>query len=211
MYLPRDIDRAASPRLASSVMATYPMRRRRWTRAEYDRLIEIGFFQTDDRIELIGGELMVAEPESAEHYTAIRKSARALQAAFGPGWEVRQDGSIALDDESEPEPDIAVVPGAPEDYRDAHPSRPVLTLEISISSLATDRERKASLYARAGLSDYWILNLIARVLEVYREPVADAAAPYGWRYARREITAPPGRIAPLAAPAAPVAVADLLP
>jgi Uma2 family endonuclease len=192
-------------------MATYPTRTKRWTRAEYDHLIDLGVFQTEDRIELIGGELMVAEPESAEHYTAIRKSARALQAAFGPGWEVRQDGPIALDDESEPEPDIAVVPGAPEDYRHAHPSRPVLTLEISISSLATDRERKASLYARAGLSDYWILNLIARVLEVYREPVPDVAAPFGWRYASREIIAPPGRVAPLAMPRAPIAVLDLLP
>src|SRR6266849_2543083 len=142
-------------------MATYPTRTRRWTRAEYDRLIDIGFFQTDDRIELIGGELIVAEPQSAEHYTAIRKSARALEAAFGRGWEVRQQGPIALDDESEPEPDIAVVPGGSDDYRHAHPSRPALTMEISVSSLAIDRERKASLYARGGLSDYWILNLIA--------------------------------------------------
>lgn len=192
-------------------MATYPTRTRRWTRAEYDRAIELGVFHTEDRIELIGGELMVAEPQSPEHYTAIRKSARALEAAFGPAWEVRQDGPIALDDESEPEPDIAVVPGAPEDYRRAHPSRPALTLEISVSSLATDRERKASLYARAGLADYWILNLIAQVLEVYREPVPDAEARYGWRYARREVVPASGRIAPLAAPAALVAVADLLP
>ncbi len=192
-------------------MATYPTHTKRWTRAEYDRLIELGVFRTEDRIELIGGELIVAEPESPEHYTAIRHSARALEAAFGPGWEVRPDGPIALDDESEPEPDIAVVRGSPGDYRHAHPSRPVLTLEISVSSLAWDRERKASLYARAGLSDYWILNLIARVLEVYRDPIPDPAAPFGWRYAHREIVAPSGRIAPLAAPAAPVAVADLLP
>jgi Uma2 family endonuclease len=192
-------------------MAIYPTRTKRWTRAEYDRLIELGVFRKEDRIELIGGKLMVAEPESAEHYTAIRKSTRALEAAFDPGWEVRQDGPIALDDESEPEPDVAVVPGAPEDYRHAHPSRPVLTVEVSISSLATDRERKASLYARAGLADYWILNLIARVLEVYRDPVPDADAPFGWTYAHREIVEPSGRIAPLAAPAAPVAVADLLP
>jgi Uma2 family endonuclease len=192
-------------------MATYPTHTKRWTRAEYDRLIERGVFRTEDRIELIGGELIVAEPESPEHYTAIRHSARALEAAFGPGWEVRPDGPIALDDESEPEPDIAVVRGSPGDYRHAHPSRPVLTLEISVSSLAWDRERKASLYARAGLSDYWILNLIASVLEVYRDPISDLAAPFGWRYAHREIVGPSGRIAPLAAPAAPVAVADLLP
>ena len=192
-------------------MTTYPTRTRRWTRAEYDRLIELGVFKSEDRVELIGGELMVAEPESAEHYTAIRKSVRALEIAFGPGWEVRQDGPIALDDESEPEPDVAVVPGVPEDYRHAHPSRPVLTLEISVSSLATDRERKASLYARAGLSDYWILNLIARVLEVYRQPAPNASAPYGWGYARRDVIEHSGRVSPLAAPHATVIVGDLLP
>jgi Uma2 family endonuclease len=192
-------------------VTTYPTRIKRWTRAEYDRLIELGVFRKEDRIELIGGELMVAEPQSAEHYTAICKSARTLEAAFGPGWDVRMQGPISLDDESEPEPDVAVVPGIIADYRAAHPSRPVLTLEVSISSLATDRVEKGSLYARAGLADYWILNLITRVLEVYREPVPDAAAPYGWRYARREIVALCGRIAPLAAPATPVAVADLLP
>src|SRR6266850_7626822 len=171
-------------------MVDYEVRTRRFTRAEYERLIDLGVFQPGEAIELIGGELMVAEPQGAPHYTAIRKTAKALEAVFGPGWEVRQQGPIGLDDESEPEPDIAVVPGAPEDYRHAHPSRPALTLEISVSSLATDRERKASLYARAGLSDYWILNLIARVLEVYREPVPDAESPYGWTYAHREIVAP---------------------
>lgn len=192
-------------------MTTYRTQTRRWTRAEYDRLIELGIFQPGDPIELIGGELMVAEPQSAEHYTAIRKCAKALEAAFGPGWEVRTEGPINLDDESEPEPDVAVVPGSLDDYSRAHPSRPVLTLEISLSSLMVDRVRKGSLYARAGLADYWVLNLVNRTLEVYRGPVADAEALFGWRYARREVLAASGRVAPLAAPAASVAVAALLP
>jgi len=191
-------------------MATYGVRTRRWTRAEYERLIELGVFRPGEPIELIGGELMVAEPQSSEHYTAIRKCTRVLEAVFASGWEVRTQGPIGLDDESEPEPDVAVVPGSPDDYRHAHPSRAVLTLEVAQSSLSTDRERKGSLYARAGLEDYWVLNLIDRVLEVYREPVADGAAPFGWRYARRQVFAPSERVAPLAAPAM-VFVADLLP
>src|SRR5712692_9656816 len=192
-------------------MADYETRTRRFTRAEYERLIDLGIFQPGEPIELIGGDLMVAEPQGAEHYTAIRKSAKALEAAFGPGWEVRTQGPIGLDDESEPEPDVAVVPGSPDDYRSVHPSRPVLTLEVADSSLAIDRGRKGSLYARAGLADYWVLNLIDRTLEVYREPVPDAEAPFGWRYARRETVASSERIAPLAAPNALVSVADLLP
>ena len=71
-------------------MASYEPRTRRYSRAEYDRLIEQGVFQPDDRIELIGGELMVAEPKGAPHYTAVVKTARALEAAFGAGWYVHR-------------------------------------------------------------------------------------------------------------------------
>src|SRR5215470_2892738 len=192
-------------------MAAYEIKTRRWTRAEYDKLIELGFFQPDEPVELIGGQLMVAEPQGAPHYTAIQKAAKALEGAFGQGWVVRTQGPIWLDEESEPEPDVAVVRGTMEDYRSEHPSRPVLTVEVAESSLGSDRERKGSLYARAGLADYWVVNLIDRVLEVYREPAADSSAPYGWSYTRREVFDAAGRVAPLAAPAARVPVAALLP
>lgn len=192
-------------------MARYPVRTRRFSRAEYDRLIELGVFQPGEPIELIGGELIVAEPQGAAHYTAIRKIAKALEGAFGAAWEVRTQGPLGLDEESEPEPDVAVVPGAPEDYGHAHPSRPVLTVEVAESSLGLDRYRKGSLYARAGLPDYWVLNLVDRVLEVYREPVADAAAPFGWRYARRDVLDASAQVSPLAASASSIAVAHLLP
>src|SRR6476660_2542912 len=103
-------------------MASYETRTRRFSRAEYDRLIELGVFGEDEHIELIGGELMVAEPKRAPHYAATRKTARSLEAAFGPGWDVRTEGPIGLDADSEPEPDIAVVRGALEDYTHEHPS-----------------------------------------------------------------------------------------
>ena len=192
-------------------MATYETRTRRWTRIEYEKLVDLGIFQPGEPIELIGGELMVAELQGAAHYTAIRKTVRALEAAFGPGWEVRNQGPIGLDEESEPEPDVAVVPGGPEDYRSAHPSRTVLTVEVAESSLGSDRERKGSVYARAGLVDYWVLNLVDQVLEVYREPAADSSAPFGWRYARREVFDASAQVSPLAAPGASIRVADLLP
>jgi Uma2 family endonuclease len=192
-------------------MAGYEPKTRRFSRIEYEKLIDLGFFQPGDPIELIGGELMVAEPQSAGHYTAIAKTAKALEAAFGPGWNVRPQGPIGLDEESEPEPDVAVVPGSLDDYGSAHPSRPVLTVEVAESSLPIDRRHKGSLYARAGLTDYWVVNLVDRVLEVYREPVADSAAPFGWRYGRAEVLGADARVAPLAAPAASIPVARLLP
>jgi Uma2 family endonuclease len=192
-------------------MASYEAQTRRFSRAEYERLIELGVFQPGDPIELIGGELMVAEPQGAPHYTAIRKTAKALEAAFGPGWEVRTEGPIGLDDDSEPEPDIAVVPGIPDDYSRAHPSRPVLIVEVAVSSLALDRQHKGSVYARAGLPDYWVLNLVDRVLEVYREPAPDTSQPFGWRYARREVFDAAARVTPLAAPGSSIAVSQFLP
>jgi Uma2 family endonuclease len=192
-------------------MARYETRTRRFSRAEYEKLIELGVFQPGEAIELIGGELMVAEPQGAAHYTAIRKTAKALEGAFGPGWDVRTQGPIGLDEDSEPEPDVAVVPGDPGDYGRAHPSRPALTVEVAESSLGADRRRKGSLYARAGLPDYWVLNLVDRVLEVYREPAPDSAAPFGWRYARREVFDASGRATPLAAPGSSIPVAHLLP
>jgi len=192
-------------------MASYEARARRFSRAEYERIIDLGVFQPGEAIELIGGELMVAEPQSAAHYTAIQKTAKALEAAFGPGWTIREQGPIGLDEDSEPEPDVAVVPGSPEDYGRAHPSRPVLTVEVAESSLGVDRRHKGSLYARAGLDDYWVLNLADRVLEVYREPAPDAAAPFGWRYARRDVFDASARVTPLAAPGWSILVAYLFP
>ena len=189
----------------------YPLRTHHWTRAEYDRLIEVGDFQPGAAIELLGGALIVAEPQSGPHYTAIRLVEEALQRAFGLGWQVRTQGPIALDDESEPEPDVAVAAGSVRDYSLEHPARPVLVVEVSASSLSLDRGHKGSLYARAGLADYWVLNLVGRVLEVYREPVTDAAAAFGWRYGSTRTLDADALVAPLAAPEALIRVADLLP
>jgi Uma2 family endonuclease len=118
---------------------------------------------------------------------------------------------IALDDESEPEPDVSVVPGTFRDYHREHPSRPVLVVEVSESSLAFDREYKGSLYARNGVTDFWIINLVDNVLEVYRDPTPEAAAPYGWRYRALQHLRAGEFTSPLAARAANIAVVDLLP
>jgi Uma2 family endonuclease len=190
---------------------TEPMRTRRWTRREYDQLVESGFFREGDRVELLAGQLMVAEPQGARHMAAIHLAAEALRRAFGDGWYVRVQGPIALDDESEPEPDLAVVAGGPRDHATAHPAGPALVVEVAEWSLATDRRDKAGLYARSGVADYWIVNLPDGVLEVHRDPGPAAGAPHGWTY--RDVQRLPSgeRVFPLAAPFSAVAVADLLP
>jgi len=192
-------------------MATYPVRTRRWTRAEYDRLIDIGVFLPGEPLELLGGELIVSEPQGSAHYTAIGLVEDALRSALGPGWLVRSQGPIELDDESEPEPDIAVMRGDRRSYSHRHPSRPALVLEVAESSLAFDREHKGSLYARARLDDYWIVNLVDRVVEIYRRPVPDTSAPFGSRYASKEVLSAESSVELLEVPGAPILVSDLLP
>jgi Uma2 family endonuclease len=188
-------------------MAVIP---RRWKRTEYERLVELGVF-AGEPIELIDGLLVVAEPQGSHHVAGIVKTDYTVRAALPPGWIVRVQAPIALDDDSEPEPDLAVVPGAPGDHADGHPRRPALVIEVSESRLEADRIHKGSLYARGGIEDYWIVNLVDHVLEVYREPAPDASAPYGWRYRSTQRLPPSATVRPLAIPATAIAVADLLP
>ena len=186
-------------------------RTRRWSRAEYERLIDLGVFRPGERLELVAGELVVREPQGGPHATAVGLADDALRAAVGPGWTVRCQSPIALDDDSEPEPDVAIVAGRRRDYHRTHPQRPALVVEVADSSLRFDREEKGSLYARGGVADYWIVDLVSRALEVYRHPAPDPVAPFGWRYeAQLRLTAGE-QIAPLAAPHALIPVAELLP
>jgi Uma2 family endonuclease len=112
---------------------------------------------------------------------------------------------FVVGDDSEPEPDIAVVRGNPRDYIFAHPSNAVLLVEISDSTLDYDRRRKGPVYARADVPAYWIVNLVDRVVEVYREPTADR----GYQTVRRYH--PGETISPIDGTRAEIAVDDLLP
>ena len=183
----------------------------RWTRHEYERLIDHGFLDEDEPIELLDGLLLVKEPQHSPHRTAVLLAAKALERAFGEGWFVQTQSPIILDDRSEPEPDVCVVRGSPRDYVDSHPTRPVLIVEVAQSGLRRARGRKAMAYARSRIADYWIVNLIDRVLEVHREPPRPGPALRHWTYTAIETLGADAAIRPLAAPSAVIRVADLLP
>jgi len=183
----------------------------RMPRERYDRLIEAGIFGPEDRVELLDGFLVAREPQGARHATVVALVRAVLEKAFARSYHVREEKPIALDEQSEPEPDIVVVPGRPRDYLDAHPSRPVLVVEVAESSLALDRLRKGGLYARAGITDYWILNLLDEVLEVYREPVCVPSGHGEWKYVSVHLLRRNAVVTPLAAPRARIRVASLLP
>jgi Uma2 family endonuclease len=183
----------------------------RWTRREYERLIDHGFLDKDDPIELVGGLLLVKEPQSSPHRTAVLLVAKALEQAFGDDWFVQTQSPIALGGRSEPEPDVSVVRGSPRDYVEAHPTRLALVVEVAQSGLRLARGRKAKIYARARIADYWIVNLADRVVEVHREPARPGPARWRWGYAAVKAFGATAVIAPLAAPSATIRVTDLLP
>jgi len=183
----------------------------RMPRSRYDQLVEAGIFGPEDRIELLDGLLVSREPQGERHATVVGLVRAALEKAFGGAYHIREEKPIALDEQSEPEPDVVVVPGRLRDYLAAHPSRPVLVVEVADTSLALDRLRKGGLYARAGIADYWVVNLIDEVLEVYREPVRAPSGRGGWKYDSVRLLRRNAIVTPLAAPRARIRVATLLP
>ncbi len=182
---------------------------RRWTREEYYRLGEAGFFD-DERVELLNGEIWTLPPQKTPHFSAVEATAEALLAAFSTGFTARRHGPITLTDGTEPEPDVVIVPGTWRDYVEQHPtpSQVRLLVEVSDATLRKDRTTKAEDYARAGIADYWIVNLVHRQLEVFRDPLT---RPEGALYRTTQILLPGDSLAPLSAPDTLVAVADLLP
>jgi Uma2 family endonuclease len=184
---------------------------RRWKRVEYERLVELAVFQPGERLELLDGLLAVREPQGSRHAAAIRNVVAALRRALGDAWQVDSQLPIALDEDSEPEPDVAVVAPDLHAYRDAHPSRPVLVVEVAESSYRLDRHYKANLYARAGVAEYWIVDLVHDALEVHREPQASSENVVGWRYASVETLRRTDTVSALIAPAVSIPVATLLP
>ncbi|HEX7672128.1 MAG TPA: Uma2 family endonuclease [Polyangiaceae bacterium] len=139
------------------------------SRAEYDRLVDLDFFE-DERVELLRGVLVRMSPQGAAHANAPAKLMKRLILALGDRAEVRAHSPLSLGEWSEPEPDIAVV--APGDYSKCHPTTALLVVEAADSSLRKDRRIKADLYAEHEIPEYWIVNLVEGVVEVHTLPAS---------------------------------------
>jgi Uma2 family endonuclease len=150
------------------VMATTDPQVKQWTRDDYHRMAEAGLF-VDQRVELIEGEILTMSQMKPAHAAALQLVAKELERAFGEGYCVRVQLPLQLGECSEPEPDLAVVPGSPRDYQ-SHPRTALLVVEISDTTLEFDRGRKRVIYASAGIPDYWIINLSERCVEAHRVP-----------------------------------------
>ena len=147
---------------------------RSFTRDQFEKMIAAGIFHPEERLELIEGSIIKMTPQSSRHAAVVQLVERALAAAYGDQFSVRVQMPLGLGSDSEPEPDIAVVTGGPRDYLDAHPVTAALVVEVADTSLALDRDRKMRLYARKGIPEYWVLNLVGDVVEVYREATGES-------------------------------------
>ncbi len=182
------------------------MNRRRFSVAEYYCMGEAGILRSDERTELIDGEIIVMPPIGPGHAAGNSRAERSFHRRFGDRSVVRSQIPIHLPDDSEPQPDIVLAQPQPEGYRAAHP-RPediLLLVEICDTTLAKDREVKLPLYARAGIPETWLMNLPDDRIEVYRDP-----APEGYRSIT--LVAHDGAVTPLAFPEITIPCAELLP
>jgi len=169
-------------------------------REEYEKLVELGAF-ADERVELLFGRIVEMPPQGPPHDDTVARLTRALVRACGDEGDVRPQCSFR-GPESVPIPDLAVVP--PGDYSKVHPSAAYLIVEVAESSLRTDRGPKATLYAQAGVPEYWVVNLVDRVVEVSTEPLGD-------HYARVQPYRGGDRIRLAELPGVEIAVDDVLP
>ncbi|RCJ29051.1 hypothetical protein A6770_01270 [Nostoc minutum NIES-26] len=157
---------------------------KRFTIAEYHRLAELGFFREDDRVELIKGEIYQMAAKGTPHSVCNTRLYRELFKLIAEQATLRGQEPIILSENSEPEPDLVVAQNRPDDYLAVHPS-PIdvlLAIEIADSSLKYDQEVKLLIYAEAGITDYWIFNLIDNYLECYSEPYQDLQGKFGYRH-----------------------------
>jgi len=182
----------------------------RWTCDEFHDMGEYGMFEGRCVI-LLDGEVLEMPAPNPPHDAVVGMADYVLKGAFSPGYWVRIQTGLPTGLDTDPVPDLAVVPGSPKDYLKSFPRKAVLVVEVADSSLAYDRSLKANLYAAAGVPEYWSLDVNGRDLKVFRNPIADSTAPRGFRYATAQTLIPTDSISPVELPHASIAVADLLP
>lgn len=156
---------------------------KRWTREEYQALGETGALTPDERVELIEGEIVSMSPQGPAHAAGIRRLTRVLFEAFGATHEVSVQCPLDVSDFSQPEPDFALIRQADDPGESTLPRGADLVIEVSVTSLAYDRNEKCAVYAKAGIPEVWLVDLVARCVEVHRKPASAPNAVFGYAYA----------------------------
>src|SRR5712692_6491194 len=168
------LDDGTNPRAGERSMAVeVATTRRRFTRAEYHRMAEVGILGEDDRVELIEGEIVQMSPIGDRHVAFVMNLGRLLTLRLGERAFVSVQNPVVLTADTEPQPDLAVLRPRAYKERKPHAHDVLLLIEAADTSLAYDRTTKLRLYARAGISEYWIVDCAAESVEVYRDPSSE--------------------------------------
>jgi Uma2 family endonuclease len=157
--------------MAVEVAAT----RRRFTRAEYHRMAEVGILREHDRVELIKGEIVEMSPIGRRHKAFVGNLNQLLAVRLAGRAVVWMQNPIVLADDTEPEPDVTVLRRRPVSYKEqeARAEDVLLLIEVADSSLDYDRLTKLRLYAEAGIPEYWVVDCTAETVEIHRTPGAE--------------------------------------
>lgn len=180
--------------------------RKLWTLEECRQLMAAGFLEEGSAYELLEGEIVAKMTFNEPHIYVSSQVHRALAAIFGFDY-VRPAAPVALNRRNGPEPDAAVMVRPLRDYLQIGTPPPQdarLVVEVSDATLRTDLQVKSHLYARAGIPEYWVVNVNARTLHIFREPTSEG-------YTSETILGETEAVSPLAASEAVISVADLLP
>ena len=179
--------------------------RKKWIRDECRQLMELGILE-EARFELIHGDIVPKMTQQERHIYTCKQVQKALEAIFGTDY-VRLAAPLAIGEYEEPEPDAAVMHRPLIDYLRLGtplPEEVRLAVEVSDRTLRQDLAAKKVQYGSAGIPEYWVANINARTLHVFRQPTENG-------YALESVRASEEAVSPLAAPQAVIAVADLLP
>ena len=173
---------------------------------EYHLMGETGIIGPDERVQLVSGRIIQMPPMGPKHAYHLTMLHEILRTTFQGRAAIRSQIPLTLDGYSEPEPDFAVVRAPQERYQFQHPTAAdaFLVIEVSDSTLRTDRGEKLLAYAEGGIPEYWIVNLVDRTLEIYTKPAGSA-------FRHKRIVRSGERVAAQAFPADEISVDDILP
>jgi Uma2 family endonuclease len=178
----------------------------RFTVEEFHKLAEAGILDEDDRVELLDGELVIMSPIGYRHALTVNRLNEFFVERSRRRYLVSPQNPVVLAEVSEPQPDVVLVRRSSEVYQESnpHPKDVFLLIEVADASLPYNRGPKLRAYARAGISEFWIVNLAEDVIETYREPAGESYQTTA-RFGRGQT------VAPLAFPDLAVAVSDIVP
>ena len=188
------------------VLATVEIRRRRFTVEEYYRMAEVGILGPEERVELIEGDIVEMSPIGTHHAACVAALNRRLVQAAGDRALLSPQNPVRLLEDTEPQPDIVLLRPPEHLYWERHggPADTLLVVEVSETSYRYDRRVKVPLYARAGVSEVWIVDLNRGAVEIFRDP-RDRGYASEFRVERG------ATIAPAALPDASIIVSEILP